>query len=334
MLAVSDTGVGMDEETRRQIFEPFFTTKEVGKGTGLGLSMVQGIVAQSGGHIEVHSEPGHGTTFRIYLPQVENAPADYGKPEDRSRDGGKGYRAGSRGPGGGSEIHRRGAEGLRLPGDPGGERRRGVAALRAGGEHIDLALTDVVMPHLSGRELADRLGKRWPGIKVLFMSGYTDDTIVPHGVLENGSAFIQKPFSPEQLAVKVRELLMTARIILARILVADDEAGVRAFLRTVLEDGGYEVIEAADGSAGAQRGAGRAGGPGDHGPGDARTGGDRDHSGLAQGGARHWDHRHVGCVRRPVSGTARMLGADAVLQKPVGAELLLAKVTEVLRLRG
>jgi CheY-like chemotaxis protein len=204
-LTVSDTGVGMNEETRGHIFEPFFTTKGVGKGTGLGLPTIHGIVEQSGGYIEIDSEMGRGTTFKIYLPRVEDAPADSGKPEAVSAMGGK--------------------ETVLVVEDQAEVRRYAAAALMAYGyrviqapnadeallvcerESVDLVLTDVVMPSLSGRELADRLKERRPGIKVLFMSGYTDDTIVHHGVLEKDAEFIQKPFSPGQLAIKVREVL-------------------------------------------------------------------------------------------------------------------------------
>ena len=191
MLAASDSGEGMDEETRRHIFEPFFTTKDVGKGTGLGLSMIQGIVEQSGGFIEVESEPGHGTTFRIYLPRVTDAVTDEGMPEALRALGGK--------------------ETVLVVEDQAEVRKYAAAALRAYGYHviqaenageallfcererIDLVLTDVVMPLLSGRELANRLEKRWPRVKVLFMSGYSDDAVALHGVLEKGAEFIQKP---------------------------------------------------------------------------------------------------------------------------------------------
>jgi CheY-like chemotaxis protein len=207
MLAVSDSGVGMDEETRRRIFEPFFTTKEAGKGTGLGLSTVQGIVAQSGGHIEVDSAPGHGTTFRICLPALDEAAADAGRPATPSAQGGK--------------------ETVLVVEDQGQVRRYAVTVLREYGYRvmaaesasealqlcegergqIHLVLTDVVMPNVSGRELAERLEKLRPGIKVLFMSGYSDDVIVHHGVLRQGAEFIQKPFRPEELARKVRAVL-------------------------------------------------------------------------------------------------------------------------------
>ena len=208
MLAVTDTGAGMNEATRRHIFEPFFTTKEVGQGTGLGLSMVQGIVEQSGGHIEVYSEPGQGTSFKIYLPKVEDTGVDARQP--------------------GAARLLPGHETVLVVEDQADVRTYAAAALAAHGyrviqagsgaeavlfcargeERIDLVLTDVVMPNMSGRELADRLEECRPGIKVLFMSGYTDDAIMHHRVLDKGTEFIQKPFSPDQLAAKVRDVLV------------------------------------------------------------------------------------------------------------------------------
>ncbi len=207
LLTVSDTGVGMDEETQRRIFEPFFTTKQTGTGTGLGLATVYGIVKQSGGFIWVYSEPGHGTTFKIYLPRVDE-PAE---AEQRgttpqyvhgtetvllAEDAGP-LRAVAR-----QILKREGYTVLEAP--------DGKSALEGAAAHdgpIHLLITDVIMPEMSGRQLAERLKQQRPELKVLFVSGYTDDAIIRHGVLEPGIAFLQKPFSPELLARKVREVL-------------------------------------------------------------------------------------------------------------------------------
>ncbi len=207
-LAVSDTGVGMDEETRNRIFEPFFTTKEKGKGTGLGLSTVYGIVKQSGGNIWVYSGPGKGTTFKVYLPQVESiARASKEKVAEAA-------------PRGGSEtvllvedeevVRGLARRILEQAGYSVVEARKADEAIRFCEEHgneVDLLLTDVVMPEMSGKELADRLKTQRPDLKMLFMSGYTDEAIVHHGVLDSSVEFIQKPFTPAGLIEKVRDVL-------------------------------------------------------------------------------------------------------------------------------
>ncbi len=208
-LAVSDTGVGIDNEAMEHIFEPFFTTKAPGQGTGLGLATVHGIVHQSGGVVWAYSEPGHGTTFKVYLPRLEGraglddsttrirASIPHGKEtlllvedEEVVRDlvramlEGCGYRVLSA--------------------------RDGAEATTVAGRHTEdlhLLLTDVVMPEVDGRELADRLKAARPGLRVIFMSGYTDEAIVRHGVLEPGVNFLQKPFTAGALARKVREVL-------------------------------------------------------------------------------------------------------------------------------
>jgi two-component system cell cycle sensor histidine kinase/response regulator CckA len=207
MLAVSDTGCGMDAATKARVFEPFFTTKEVGKGTGLGLSTVHGIVKQSGGHIEVYSELGRGTTFKVYLPMVgEEANVvrhEVAAPTRRGSETillvedeelvravvlqtleGHGYTV---------LVAENGEEALHLC-----ERRD---------TSIDLVLTDVVMPKMGGPALAERLATMRPALKVLFMSGYTDRAVARQGLLSAGATYLQKPFTPESLLRKVREVL-------------------------------------------------------------------------------------------------------------------------------
>jgi signal transduction histidine kinase len=208
-LTVSDTGTGMDAATRARVFEPFFTTKPAGQGSGLGLATVYGIVKQSGGYIWVYSEVGHGTAFKIYLPEFTGSLAELPPAE--------------------VPVSPRGAETILIVEDEAAVRRMAARALAAqgyaileaengaealevlarGGSPIDLVLTDVVMPLVNGRELGERLSVERPGLRVLFMSGYTDDDIVRRGLLRPGSPFLQKPFMPGDLSRKVREVLDT-----------------------------------------------------------------------------------------------------------------------------
>jgi len=206
LLAVSDTGRGMDAETVSHIFEPFFTTRGQAGGTGLGLATVYGIVKQSGGNIWVYSEPALGTTFKVYLPSVALEERPESAPGVRTRP--------------------RGAETILLVEDQRAVRALTERILSGVGYHVvaaasgedalrlceagaqpQLLLTDVVMPQMSGRQLAERLQPRYPGLRVLYMSGYTDDAVVRHGVLEHATCFISKPFSAAELTTKVRQVL-------------------------------------------------------------------------------------------------------------------------------
>jgi len=208
MLAISDTGIGMTDEIKTHIFEPFFTTKKEGKGTGLGLSTVYGIIKQSGGHILVYSEPAHGTAFKIYFPCVAET-ADGNASESVAR------------------ATARGTETVLLVEDDEGVRKVIGGVLRASGYRvleaadgdealawceprhgpIHLVVTDLIMPLMSGRQLSEILAGLRPDLKILFISGYPDHSVVERGMVSARDHFLQKPFTPEQLARKVREIL-------------------------------------------------------------------------------------------------------------------------------
>ncbi|HYM79090.1 MAG TPA: ATP-binding protein [Candidatus Dormibacteraeota bacterium] len=208
MLAISDTGVGMSTEILTHIFEPFYTTKELGKGTGLGLSTVYGIVKQSGGYIWVYSEPGQGSTFKIYLPRMDQPAEKLGSEK-------------------GSNHVQRGTETLLLVEDDSqlrqltssilahcgykvlvaGSTDEALALCKTNYHEIELLVTDVVLPGMNGRQLAEKVTQISPQVKVLYMSGYTSNAIVHHGVLDAGLWFLHKPFSLSVLVAKVREVL-------------------------------------------------------------------------------------------------------------------------------
>jgi PAS domain S-box-containing protein len=249
VISVTDTGHGMSKQVAARAFDPYFTTKEVGKGTGLGLSMVYGFVKQSGGHIKIYSEPGEGTAVKIYLPrhmsglEAEEERAPRFEPDRRPRaetilvveDD--------------EQLREHTAEMLAELGYRVLHATDGVEALRLmerEDRRIDLLFTDVVMPNMSGRQLADRALARQPGLKILYTSGYTRNAIVHGGRLDPGIAMIPKPFTYQSLAQKIADVLDSGRT--GRLLVAENDPTVRMFAIEALEGAGFAVDEAATAS--------------------------------------------------------------------------------------
>jgi CheY-like chemotaxis protein len=328
-LSVCDTGAGMDAETRQHLFEPFFTTKPAGQGTGLGLSSVYGIVQQSDGWITVYSEPGQGTQFHVYLPRqeddgeaaaapVENTASAFGTEtilvtEDQDN------------------VRRLVSRMLRGFGYHVLEAANGREALAAAGHTgpIDLLVTDLVMPEMSGRELGAELMRRRPEVRVLYMSGYTSNVIARRGLLEEGVAFIEKPFTADSLAAKVRDTLGSAPAAGA-ILVVDEDAAVRSLFHKILARAGYGVMEAADGVQALD--AVRKGGV-DLVIADLATPAKEGIETIVEIRKRHPQVK-IAAVSGAFGGgyleTASQLGVEAVLAKPVSDEALVGMVRRLL----
>jgi PAS domain S-box-containing protein len=328
VLTVTDTGVGMDQDVQARIFEPFYTTKSPDRGTGLGLSTVQGIVVQSGGFIEVSSSPGAGASFRVYLPASTRKEAPEPPPKSLTAYAGDESILIVEDQ---SEVRQYAALALRKLGYRVVSAAGPAEALEAcelAGTRIDLLITDVVMPEVSGPDLARRLVAICPGLRILYMSGHGGEMINQLGV-EPDAVFLQKPFRPLDLAAKVREVLREPRR-RRRILIADDEPGVRKFLRIVLETEGYEVVEAADGAQAMKEA--------------RRSSFDLiltdlvmpDQEGIETIRALRKEKPSIriiaisGKFDKPYLRMAETLGADAVMPKPISPQALLARVGELL----
>ena len=246
-LTVRDTGVGMDEETQGRLFEPFFTTKPEGTGTGLGLSTTYGIVKQAGGRIMVNSQPGRGTAFEVYLPRAASEDETVAHEEAARTEAGETVLVVEDQP----SVREYTAVVLRDLGYQVLAAESGVEALAVSASHagpIHLVLTDVIMPGMSGRTLADRIRPQRPEARILYMTGYAGEALKQRGLPENDAPCLPKPFSPEELAAKVRESLDRAGKS-RTVLVVDDEAPVRRLLRETLTEAGYAVLEAEHGDA-------------------------------------------------------------------------------------
>ncbi len=254
VLAVSDNGMGMDQETQLHIFEPFFTTKGEGKGTGLGLSTCYGIVKQAGGWIWVYSETGRGSTFKVYLPRVEEATQPVlGAHTAAARSGSETILVVEDD----DQVRRLTVRSLTKLGYRVLEAANGGEALLIAETHqgpIHLIITDVVMPNMGGKQLVTRIAALLPGTRVLYVSGYTANAIVHHGVLEPGIAFLAKPFTSDVLGSKVREMLDEGEAgdvepARPRILLVDDDPQVLRAAKSALKDSHYDVLSADSGRA-------------------------------------------------------------------------------------
>jgi CheY-like chemotaxis protein len=213
MLAVSDTGIGMTPEVQARIFEPFFTTKEVGKGTGLGLSVVYGIVKQSGGSISVYSEPGMGTTFRIYFPEIAQAQeAPEAAPKPQESYAGTGTLLLVEDDETVRQFSRRILESLGYFVLEAANGLQALEVLKTHGRSVRMVITDVVMPGMGGIALSERIRAASPSLPILFVSGYSETSVAHNGIGFHGGNFLQKPFNPHDLAKKIHEILNIAAI--------------------------------------------------------------------------------------------------------------------------
>jgi len=330
LLSVADSGVGMSEETLQHVFEPFFTTKGAGIGTGLGLSTVYGVVRQSGGWIQVESHPGKGSTFRVYLPRVEGIAAA-SERHDPAVDVARGVETlllAEDQP----EVRRLASLILKSHGYQVLEASCGPEALALSLQHagpIDLLVTDVIMPGMTGRELATRLREVRPEIKVLYVSGYSADIIGRAGELNPGIDYLPKPYTAAQLALKVREVLGPSKCA-GRILVLDDDDAVRRLLHETLTDAGYQVLSARDGREGMRLVAEQ---PFDLVVTDLIMPGQE---GIETIGNLHRDFPSIrivamsGAMDSGYLKTAERLGAHAALRKPIDSQDLLRTIRDLL----
>jgi len=330
LLAVSDNGVGMTPDVQQRAFEPFFTTKEPGRGTGLGLATVYGIVKQSGGHLWLYSEAGIGTTFKIFLPRVDQQAEAAPRPSPARVSGGNETILVVEDD---SEVRALveeilGSVGYEVLVAADGEQALKIVERYQG--EIQLLVTDVVLQKIGGRQSADRLIEIRPGMKVLFMSGYTADAILNQGILGHDVNFLPKPFTVDGLCSAVRSVLDSQSAI-RRILVVDDEESIREMLKQSLEQAGFEIMTAADGRHARAQALGR---PIDLIITDLAM---PEEEGIEL--IRKFREQHPGLKIIAMSGAfgegilnmARALGADATISKPLTPATILKSINEVAR---